>query len=301
MSTDLFQRSLYIFMSVADEGSFSAAGRKLHMTQAAISQQIDNLEGKLSFKLFDRTGYRPALTPAGMYFYGECTKLAAQYKVAEQIARDKAESAALLLKIGITGPFEEKHLPVIIRKYHMSYANVETDIKICTFIEGIRGLEQNTLDIAFGITNDFKNRKNLQCYPLFRHTICVICAKNHPFAQKKEVEGKELANQPLISFSNSTGNIFLNDFKKSFELDGVKPEIVRETDNLNELILAVKLNQGIALLAQVVIPRDPDLRAIPLVHTHHHAEFCAGISKTNTKSYLMPFIRTAQDYFTLVR
>ncbi len=298
MGTDLFQRSLYIFMRVAEEGSFSAAGRKLHMTQAAISQQVDKLEHELEFKLFDRTGYRPILSEAGKYFYQKCTKLDKLYQQIECKARSKSIIGIHLLRIGITGPFEEEHLPNIIRHYNVLYPQVKTDVKFCTFMEGVNRLEQNYLDLAFGITNDFRFKDNLQYFSLFAHSIRVICSKKHPFATKTKISGKDLAFQRIISFSNSTGNFFISDFKKSFVQDGIKPIIVRETDNLNELILAVKLNQGIALLAQVVIPDDPDLCSIPLVDSHHHAEFCVGINKNNKKSYLMQFIQVVSKYFS---
>lgn len=297
MEDGLFRRNLYIFMSAAEEGSFSAAGRKLHMTQASVSQQLDKLEDSLRFKLFDRAAYRPVLTEAGRYFYAECTRLDKLYREAEQTARSKAESCSFLLRIGITGPIEQKHLPDIIQSYHVLFPQVLTDIRLCTFVEGITGLEQHEFDAAFGLTNDFRNRKTLQCFPLTRHTINVVCSKKHPFASKQNITGKELAGQPIISLFGFSDTAFFSDYLKSFEKDGVKPHIVRETGNLEELILAVKLDQGIALLAPEVIPKDTELCSIPVVGSHHHADFCIGINKTNQKPYLLPFVRQVQTYF----
>ena len=48
----------------ADEGSFSAAGRKLRRTQSVVSQAIANLEDQLGLRLFDRAGRYPKATPA---------------------------------------------------------------------------------------------------------------------------------------------------------------------------------------------------------------------------------------------
>ena len=297
MEDGLFRRSLYIFMSTAEEGSFSAAGRKLHMTQASVSQQIDKLEDSLRFKLFDRSAYRPVLTDAGRYFYEKCAKLDKLYSTIEQTARSKAESCNCLLRIGITGPIEQKHLPHIIQSYHDTFPQVRADIRLCTFMEGIAGLERSELDAAFGLTNDFKNRKTLLCIPLMRNSINVVCSKRHPFAGRESVEGKELSGQSVISLFGFSDMAFFSDYLKSFEKDGVKPDIVREAGNLEELILAVKLNQGIALLAPEVIPEDTELCSIPVVDSHHHADFCIGISKTNRKPYLPPFVKQVQAYF----
>ena len=53
------------FVAIANEGSFSAAGRRLGRAQSVISQTMANLEGQLGVRLFDRVGRRPELTPEG--------------------------------------------------------------------------------------------------------------------------------------------------------------------------------------------------------------------------------------------
>lgn len=65
----MLDKKIVYFIEVVNEGSFSAASRKLLISQAAISQQITLLESELNVKLFDRDGYRPILTSAGRQFY----------------------------------------------------------------------------------------------------------------------------------------------------------------------------------------------------------------------------------------
>jgi DNA-binding transcriptional LysR family regulator len=56
---------LRTFLAAVDEGSFSAAGRRLKRAQSAVSQTLANLEGQLRVKLFDRSGRFPVLTDQG--------------------------------------------------------------------------------------------------------------------------------------------------------------------------------------------------------------------------------------------
>jgi DNA-binding transcriptional LysR family regulator len=56
---------LRTFIAAADEGSFSAAGRRLARAQSAVSQTLANLEGQLAVKLFDRSARFPVLTDQG--------------------------------------------------------------------------------------------------------------------------------------------------------------------------------------------------------------------------------------------
>src|SRR5256714_15685435 len=53
------------FIAAADEGSFSAAGRRLRRAQSVVSQTLANLEGQLGVKLFDRSARLPLLTDQG--------------------------------------------------------------------------------------------------------------------------------------------------------------------------------------------------------------------------------------------
>jgi len=56
---------LRTFIAAADEGSFSAAGRKLRRAQSVVSQTLANLEGQLGVTLFDRSGRYPLVTDEG--------------------------------------------------------------------------------------------------------------------------------------------------------------------------------------------------------------------------------------------
>src|SRR5258706_12664554 len=55
---------LRTFIAAVDEGSFSAAGRKLRRAQSVVSQTLANLEAQLGVKLFDRSSRYPKLTEA---------------------------------------------------------------------------------------------------------------------------------------------------------------------------------------------------------------------------------------------
>ncbi len=80
---------LRTFIAAADEGSFSAAGRRLRRAQSVVSQTLANLEGQLGVKLFDRSARRPLLTGHGRAL------LADAREVAGDIDRFKARAKGL--------------------------------------------------------------------------------------------------------------------------------------------------------------------------------------------------------------
>jgi DNA-binding transcriptional LysR family regulator len=54
-----------VFATVSEAGSFRSAAIRLNRVQSAISHAIGNLEAQLDVELFDRSGHKPRLTPAG--------------------------------------------------------------------------------------------------------------------------------------------------------------------------------------------------------------------------------------------
>ena len=67
---------LRTFIAAVDEGSFSAAGRKLRRAQSVVSQTLANLEAQLGVKLFDRSARYPRLTEEGRSLLADARSVA---------------------------------------------------------------------------------------------------------------------------------------------------------------------------------------------------------------------------------
>ena len=83
---------LRVFIAAAEEGSFSAAGRKLQRAQSLVSQAVANLEAQLNVKLFDRTNKYPRLTLAGQALFLEAKQSSAGWK-GSRLARGRYRRA----------------------------------------------------------------------------------------------------------------------------------------------------------------------------------------------------------------
>lgn len=293
----MVQHSIMIFMSVVEEGSFTGAAKKHYVSQSAVSQQIDKLEEELGFLLFDRKTYRPTLTDAGRYYYESCKNLLSLYQNIEQQSKKIASISKNQIEIGITGPYEKKHLPLIIERAKKSLESIDVNVKKYNFITCIDLLEDKKLDIAFGIENDFKGRNNISYHKLIPMHVCMVCAKHHPLANLKEVTPEDISDYPIVSLSKNIGNHFYDDFIYSFKLDGVLPNIIKEFDELDELLLAVQLNEGIAFVAEEVMETS-ELVKIPIKNSHHHADFCVGIHKENMNDKVNMLMKEVITYFS---
>ena len=85
---------LRVLVTIAEAGSFSAAGRRLGRAQSAISQAIATLENVQGVALFDRSGFRPVLTEAGRVLVTQARAVlggAARFEAMAAATRDGVE------------------------------------------------------------------------------------------------------------------------------------------------------------------------------------------------------------------
>ena len=109
---------LRTFIAAVDEGSFSAASRKLLRSQSVVSETISNLEQQIGVQLFDRSGRYPKLTAAGSVILGDARSIITGVDLLK--ARAKGMSAGL-----------EPELSVVNRRGYSSGQGVSAEIPGC--------------------------------------------------------------------------------------------------------------------------------------------------------------------------
>jgi len=100
---------LRVLVTIADTGSFSAAGRQLRRAQSAISQAVATLESVQGVTLFDRGGHRPRLTAVGQVLVDQARRVLATARQFEAVAASTREGLEPELALAIdplvpTGP-----------------------------------------------------------------------------------------------------------------------------------------------------------------------------------------------------
>ena len=95
------------FIAAADEGSFSAAGRRLHRAQSVVSQTLANLEGQLGVKLFDRRGHLPVLTDQGRALLADARAVAGHVDLLKARAKSLAGGLEPELSVAVDVMFPD--------------------------------------------------------------------------------------------------------------------------------------------------------------------------------------------------
>jgi DNA-binding transcriptional LysR family regulator len=100
---------LRIFIAAADEGSFSAGGRRLRRTQSVVSQTLANLEAQLGVKLFDRSSRSPVLTRQGLALLAEARAVVSRMDVFKARAKGLSDGLepALSVAVDVVFPLDQ--------------------------------------------------------------------------------------------------------------------------------------------------------------------------------------------------
>src|ERR1700758_299010 len=112
---------LRTFIAAADEGSFSAAGRKLRRAQSVVSQTLANLEGQFGVKLFDRARRRPVLTPQGQVLLAHARTVAADVDRLKAHAKHLAGGLEPELSIAVDVMFPMTTLTTAVTAFHAAF------------------------------------------------------------------------------------------------------------------------------------------------------------------------------------
>ncbi|HEY9644719.1 MAG TPA: LysR substrate-binding domain-containing protein [Chroococcidiopsis sp.] len=142
-------RHLKFAVTIAEKRSFTQAAQHLQIDQGLLSRQIKWLEGKLGFKLFDRTQRPLALTDAGQEFLKEARLLLNQTEQAIELAQQINRGEKGRLTIGINTSIANSKLPEILRLFYENYPNVILTLQELASYDQIGKLKKQELDVGF--------------------------------------------------------------------------------------------------------------------------------------------------------
>lgn len=191
MSANPYQISA--FAHVANEGSFSAAAKKLRVSQSAISQHISKFEKEVGSKVFYKNRDGLALTQTGSELY----ELANRFVKLEQQIGEKISRYAEL-DTGYLNIIANAPLPALryISNFSSLFPNVEIDFTLYDWTTANNLLDQNQADIAF-ITEP-SSRPDWESYLVDRVKYVLYVSSEHKFSKRRQISLNELSQEPLL-------------------------------------------------------------------------------------------------------
>ena len=143
-------RHLRYFLSVAEEGHFGRAAKRLHIVQPALSMQIRALEAELGATLFERTSRRVLLTEAGTLFRIEAERTLQQAARAKEVAQRAGRGEVGSVRIGFVGnaAFAGK-LASDVSSFRLAYPQVDLELTELAPLRQVEAIHSGQLDAGY--------------------------------------------------------------------------------------------------------------------------------------------------------
>jgi len=187
---------LKVFCTVAETKSFSKTSEIIHLTQPAVSLQIQALEEKYETKLFDRSSSTVTLTPAGEILYKHAKEILTLYTSAEKAIGKQIGLVKGSLSIGAGSNIGNFILPTLITEFKRIHPKIKIYLLVNNSKRVIELLNAGNIDIAL-VEGDVSRQKMI-VKKLLSDELLLIVSPEHPWAKKKEVSISELAREPFI-------------------------------------------------------------------------------------------------------
>lgn len=215
---------LRTFIAAVDEGSFSAAARKLGRAQSVISELVRNLETQLGVDLFDRTGRYPQLTAAGNALLSNARGIVGDVDILKSRAKGMAVGLEPELSVVVDVFFPIHVLAEAGKEFRERFPGVPLRV----YVEALGGAFQPVLDqrASVGIVGSLPTvPPNIICEALGGVAFSMVAAADHPLAAWLGTIPKgELAKHVQLVLTDRT------DLSKGREFGVMSPQTWRLAD-----------------------------------------------------------------------
>ena len=245
-------RQLDMFRAVAEEGTFTKAAKRVHVTQSAISRQIKLLEDELGSVVLHRGQKRVALTSSGDLLLKTVHRVQRELQeTISQISETRTlNRGSLSLAGGMTVCMYI--LPPVLKRFRALYPAVEltvTSAATSTLLDSLRRHELDLALLTLPIVGD-----EFEVRPALREEMVVVTAPGHPLSKKRPVDPQDLGSHPLILYeSGSNTRKVLDDF---FVEEKVAARVAMETENVEIIKAMVSNGLGVSIIPFAAAAKD---------------------------------------------
>ena len=276
---------LQTFLTLCQTMNYRLAAERLHLSQPAVTKQIQALEQILQAKLFLYDGH--ALHKTEKCLVLERYAISMQYQF-EELKLAIADKGRTSLRIGATKTIGDYVLIDAITEY-LSAPDHELSLVVDNTKHLLQMLDENQLDFAV-IEGTFSKTK-YDSYLYRMEPFVGICAKNSPLAGK-HLSPKDLLGETIIVRENGSGTrrIFEERLAASgYDLSDFKRQVSISSFVAIKALVASGI--GISFLYRSVVANDDHIGSFTVDGlTEPHAFHVVYTQKTNAKNYARQFL-----------
>lgn len=290
---------LKVFCTVAETKSFSKTSEIIHLTQPAVSLQIQAIEEKYETKLFDRSSSTVTLTPAGEVLYKYAKEILTLYSSAEKAIGKQTGLVKGSLTIGAGSNIGNYVLPSVITDFR----NTHPKIKIYLLVGNTKRVTEllNAGNIDIGLVEGDVARQKMTVKKLISDELLLIVNPEHAWTKKKEISVSDLVKEPFIFREAGSGTRQM--IEKFLARHGITPHdmkiaaVLGSTEAIKD---AVENGLGVSIISRWAARKENKLGTLRLLNLREEKmvrDFSLIINKNSISSNsLEEFVSYLKSY-----
>jgi DNA-binding transcriptional LysR family regulator len=195
---------LETFAEAAERGSFTAAARALDVTQAAVSQRVQQLEAALDAPLFERRAGRVMLTEAGRRLHPIARRILDLHAEARASVYGRRAVVGGELHLAASSVPGDHLLPPVVAAFRKRHPQVRVRVEGGDTAAVLRLLAEGQVHLA--VVGGRTDSPHLDFKPFACDRLVVVVGPAHPWRLRRRVSVAELRRQPLILREEGSGS-----------------------------------------------------------------------------------------------
>jgi DNA-binding transcriptional LysR family regulator len=291
-------RQLRAFTAIAETRTFTAAAQRVHVTQAAISMQIRQLEQEVGIPLFIRTPRRVVLTEAGEKLLERAYLILREHDAAVAEIAELAGAEHGRLRVGSSSAtVSAERLPHLFSEMLTVHPHVEITVTSGTSELLVKHILAGEIDVAF-VSLPVEAR-NVETEVLSHDQLVAIASPRHPLARQKVVSAFALSGEKLI-LGERGGNTrrLIDEF---FAEAGLKPTVAMELSRQAAIKNMVAADMGVGIVPLSTAREDVERgRLVRWWIEGARINWELGLARLSggyTSPVCQTFLKLCRDYF----
>ena len=203
MAMDVTLRQLRAYVAVLETASFSEAAKAMHLSQAALSGLIKELENRMGVRLLDRTTRSVSRTDVGEAFEPMVRRLLANLDEALESVTSLKELRRGLVRVAAPETLSCTLLPELIAKYNNSHPGVDVRFDDVPIQQVLAGLQNGSTDIGFGpagVLAGVLADDSVEAHMICADPLWVALRPDDKLTKGASVSWRDLRDRPLINY-----------------------------------------------------------------------------------------------------
>jgi len=246
---------LLIFKTVAEQKNFSRAAELLHISQPAISLNIQALEEYYGTQLFWRNNRKVSLTPDGQTLYGYAVKLLNLYNAAAAEIQEHNHLPKGTLIVGASQTIGDYVVPGLASAFNSKYPAISLTFPIANTSEIIKKLTNH--EIALALVEFEVSQSNIELKPFMDDELVVVAPCHGCLSNKSTISTKEITNYPLLLREEGSGTRHvMEDSLRSLGVTIASFPSHLVLGSNQAIKIAVQSGLGITLLSKTAVAKE---------------------------------------------